>query len=180
METNPIIELESLKKEIINLEKTLSQKRSQFFRLRLFKLVNFVGISSIIGDIEFDIDENWSITYTHYTDKYDENNYIYDSDSELETDPRPKTTKITFGNNEGYFIQGNHGDRFIIYRNSKNILRIVNADYTAEIGIADQTELVKNYSNNINIPEWLAIKLFLYMSENDWDDNNIKSYLSIV
>ena len=130
--------------------------------------------------VKIDDQIEWNICYIHTTDSYDENNYINSSDSEVETQPVERTFTINFGKSKKYYIKGNGNNRFKIYKNSKNDLRIINTDYDVELDLDEQYELMDNYSNNPHIPEWLAIKVFVYMNENGWSDKNLTTYLSLI
>jgi transcription initiation factor TFIIIB Brf1 subunit/transcription initiation factor TFIIB len=128
-----------------------------------------------------DIDrlDEWSISYIHKTDSYNESSYKFEntpSDSKRVS----KITKIVFGKNKKYYIKGNYGNRIKIYRNSKNQLRIINVDYDIQLNVAEQIKLMEKYSEDLSLPEWLAIRVFLYMAKNDWDDENIVSHLSVI
>ena len=70
--------------------------------------------------------------------------------------------------------------RFKIYRKSSKILSIINKDYNIELDIMEQTALIERYSKNKNIPEWLALKVFLSIRENEWDDESVINYFSII
>jgi hypothetical protein len=179
---------EKLKIEIAELQLVLSNKKHELFHLRLSEMIgktyqdmSQMGVSNVKFEILSDNKSlEWNISYTHYTDMYDENAYINSSDSEAETTPAQKTTYINFGKGKKYYIRGNGNNRFKIYKNSKNDLRIINTDYDIELDLEDQEELIKRYSENKHIPEWLAIKAFSYLSENTWSDEHIINYLSLV
>ena len=177
---------ESLRNEINTLEKLLKEKKHNLFSMRLYNLVGKTKLeleSAGIKDIKItsDIDNpgEWTISYTHTIINYDENDYIYSADSETETIPYNKTFNMIFGKGKKYYIKGN-GSKFKIYKNSKNDLRIINTEYDIELDLEEQEQLIEKYSRNMNIPEWLAIKVFMYMIENDWNDANIIIYMSVI
>ncbi len=174
------------------------------------------------------------ISYTHTTDHYDQNSYVYDdndensdndnssedndelyntsrgsrpikdrelnvhqsgelkrqdSHSDLHSKPETddhtnrhtvekKVTQISFGKLKKYFLKG--GIKFNIYRNSNGELRIINSDYEFELDLEEQKSLISKYSSNKNVPEWLALKVFLYISYNKWDDRSIINHLSVI
>lgn len=192
-----------IKREIHNLEQSLEQKKNALFMRRLMNMFNptLMGFETNVGDlpptisnvkIMVDTDDNtWMITYTHTTDTYDINDYLYeksDSDSSdtesLDEEPIPdvkptsKVTEISFGKHKKYFIKG--GIKYTIYRNSSKDLRIINSDYDVDLDVDKQFSLVTKYSQNSSIPEWLALSVFLYIAEHKWDDVAIATHFSIV
>ncbi len=236
--------MDELRNEILVLMASLEQKKKQLFSTRLEKIY---GESDTISDLVFHVDPSdntWSISYTHTTDHYDPNSYIYDDndensdndhssedndelyntssrggialkgnsikDRELnvhqathqsgelkrqdshsdlhgkpETDDHTnrhtvekKVTQISFGKLKKYFLKG--GIKFNIYRNSNGELRIINSDYEFELDLEEQKSLISKYSSNKNVPEWLALKVFLYISYNKWDDRSIINHLSVI
>lgn len=181
---------ETLKNKIEQLKAEVIQYEEELFILRLYKLislskedVNNAGISNIkITSSENEL----SIRYVHHTNYYDENNYVNNSDSNIETEPYEKNTTIEFGvvlipdKNPKYYLKGNKSARFKIYRKSSKILSIINKDYNIELDIMEQIALIERYSKNKNIPEWLALKVFLSIRENEWDDTSVINYFSVV
>jgi len=177
---------ESLRNEINALELLLKEKKHELFSMRLYNLVGknkkeleSAGIKDIKITPDIDNPGEWTISYTHTIIDYDENDYIYSADSETETIPCNKTFNMIFGRGKKYYIKGN-GSKFKIYKNSKNDLRIINTEYDIELDLEEQEQLIEKYSRNMNIPEWLAIKVFMYMIENDWNDANIIIYMSVI
>jgi hypothetical protein len=230
--------MDELRNEILVLMASLEQKKKQLFSTRLEKIY---GESDTISDLVFHVDPSdntWSISYTHTTDHYNPNSYIYeDSDAEsndgnsdrdrassngyeedihrevkfnsnrLEIDSHnvqhvahqvtrqsdhksdevgqysvhtveKKITQISFGKLKKYFLKG--GIKFNIYRNSNGELRIINSDYEFELDLEEQKSLILKYTSNKNVPEWLALKVFLYISYNKWDDRSIINHLSVI
>ena len=174
-----------LKAEILELEGILESKKKQLFLNRLEKITNCSiaanGISDL--DIQHDADENtWQISYTHKTDQYSKSMYSYSEDSDLDPDQRiqyvQKETKISFGISNKYFIKG--GIKLNVYRNKTKELRIINPDYEFDLDLDEQKKLVREYSENHNLPEWFAIAIMLYLLDNDWDDSAFINYISIV
>jgi len=169
--------------------------------------VNLNNISNIKLNI---LDNQWSVTYIHKTSEFKECDYDYEqttipaieqtTDSTIEQTTIPaieqttipaieqttipaieKTTIITFGEAENPYIIGtNTRNRFKLYYNSSDILRIINNDYSIELDISEQSDLIDNYSNNPNIPEWFALKIFKFLANNDWKKSHIILYLSII
>ena len=76
------------------------------------------------------------------------------------------------------FIKG--GIKYNIYKNSKGDLRIINLDYDLELDMDEQYSLIYRYAYNKNIPECIALRIFLYMIYNKWDDDDMTTYLSVV
>jgi hypothetical protein len=126
-------------------------------------------------------DTSWKINYTHHIENYSECSYVNDQSSEEDADPIIKTFDMSFGKNlkKRYFITGAY-NRFRIYKNSRNILRVINADYDLELDSEEQDDLIERYSNNTNIPEWLALNVFIFMIENEWDDIDLINHMTIV
>lgn len=176
----------TLKDYILKVETELEKMKKQLFRLRLYKLLGITEnqLSTLgVSNLEMMVyDDEWSISYNHYTNKYDENNYNYADDSDAETEPREKNTNICFGETDKLFLRGKgiRMTRFKLYRNSRNELRIINKDYNLELDTESQQELIGNYSRNKHIPEWLALRIFLYMCEHAWESENLIQYLGIV
>jgi hypothetical protein len=181
---------ELLKNKIQDLKMQIANFEHQLFTFRLYKLLGLTekemtekGVTNIVINTT---DSEFLISYTHHTDMYDENNYVNDNDSHIETEIYKKTSCIelgktnVLGKNSKYYIKGNKSARFKIYRKTKNILSIINKDYDTELDIDEQTELIEKYSKNSNIPEWLALKVFLYIRENEWNDDNICNYFGVI
>ena len=196
---------------ILKLEKELKECKQKLFLNRFYKLYK-KNIQPCISNIKIDIDHknnDWVISYEHYTNNYSINNYtinnaeIYDNNlnynkqannittkpnnittaepnniTTADADAEKKKTIISFGKSKKYFIRG--GIRYNIYRNSSGDLRIINSDYDLELDMEEQYELISNYANNVNIPECLALSIFIYLSDNNWDDTNLITYLSVV
>jgi hypothetical protein len=178
---------EKITSNILDLEKKITDQKKNLSMLRLCKLLGISeqSIESLgIKKIKFDIGvDTWNITYIHHTNKYDENDYDFDSDSEGETEVCPKTTQIRFGKTLKYYIKrpsGIRSTRFKLYRNSKKELRVINTDYDIELDMDEQMELIHKYSENKNIPEWMALKVIIYICENEWQDNHIINYFKII
>lgn len=175
-----------LRREIIELTALLNEKKKILFGRRFNLMIDKTDEELIelgVKDVIFTHDPEtfeWNINYT-ITVLYDENSYNYNSDSEVDDEPEKKTFVISFGKSKKYYIKGNKNNRFKIYKNSKKELRVINEDYDIELDVdEEQDDLIKSYSLNYNIPEWVAIKVFLFMSENDWNDKHIINYMSCV
>jgi len=172
-----------LKQEIQELEEQLDTKLAAFFIIRLRKMlgVSEQGLADWgITDVSISIDtDSWVIGYTHTTEKYNENNYNCGDESETEVESKPKTSKILFGNDDRYFLSGQNTrvGRFKIYTNSQKTLRVINSDYDIELDKDAQSDLIRQYSENKDIPEWAALKFFTYMCDNKWDSDSIIKHL---
>jgi hypothetical protein len=176
MESQLIVEINAITDAIKNLQKKLATAKYDLFMSRILTIVG--GEIANIKNIKFTSTGNyWVISYKCQV-TYDENNYNNSEDSEVETSPVVKCFEMTFGREKRYFINGNQ-QRFKIYRNSSGKLRILNSDYTADLDIEEQETLLNIYSFNYNIPEWFAIKIFLFMDKNDWSDENLITYLDL-
>jgi len=172
-----------LRDEILELEKILSEKKKQLFLSRIETIADAELKSNGISNVEINLDtenELWQISYVHKTDQYCPLDYANNEDKEVvqPDPPETKETLITFGKNKKYFIRG--GIQLNVYRNSAGELRILNPDYEFDLDLDEQRALVSDYADNHNLPEWLAIKVFLYLSDNKWDDAAIISHLSSV
>jgi hypothetical protein len=177
---------EKFKKEILDLELVLEEKRDTFFKARLYKLIGIPeqeliswGIRNVLLDI---YDNEWIIEYDHETNKYDENNYNHDGDSETETELREKRSSVSFGKDTKLFIKGKgyRQGRFKLYSNSRKEIRVINNDYNFELDTEEQLQLIRTYSKDCHIPEWFALKVFLYMCENGWNSSHIIQYLGTI
>lgn len=175
---------QKIRDEIKTLEAELKEKKTKLFNARLLKLLEMTeeqvkdfGVENIAINMGT---EEWNITYNHHTDNYTENNYIHDDGSEIEFDPVKRKFTIQFGKNKKYYIKGNGNNRFTIYRNGLKKLRVSSSQYSVELDLDEHAKLIENYSNNPDIPEWLALKIFIYMSKDNWSDENIIIYLSSV
>jgi hypothetical protein len=165
-----------IKKEIILLEEEITAKKNKLFLYRLSKLYKH---SPNISGITIEVDPanvSWNIKYTHETNNYNHN--YYNVGDNLEMDSYKKHTKISIGKNKKYFIKG--GISYNIYRNSNNELRIINKEYDLELDMSEQRNLIIRYSRNHDIPEYMALSILLYISDNKWDDESIIHYLSII
>ena len=176
MESQLIVEINTITDQIKDLQKNLVIAKYNLFMSRILTMINH-DIKNIKDIKIMSINNNWTISYKCLV-TYDENNYNNNEDSEVETNPASRHFDISFGKEKRYFINGNQ-PRFKIYRNSSGKLRILNSDYTADLDIEEQESLISSYSFNYDIPEWFAIKIFLFMDKNDWSDENLITYLDL-
>lgn len=174
----------TLKEEILALTNTLALKKHQLFLDRLLhmnldKLITNARNFNITTNPEL---QEWSVSYTHDTQKYDVNYYIPDGEEQHEcsdVEPVSKISNISFGKSgKRYFLKG--GLKFNIYRNSAGELRVTNPEYDFDIDMEEHKQLIHKYSENTNIPEACALSVFQYISYNKWDDSDVINYLSIV
>jgi len=182
--------MNELRNEILVLEKELTEKKKQLFLKRLEKIAGCAFIDSGILNLNISTnheDNTWQISYIHYTKEYDVNDYMSavgtDSDADVtevaeSSSPIPKKTKIVFGKMSKYYIKG--GIALNVYRNTTGEIRITNPDYEFDLDLDEQRILVRGYSENYNLPEWFAIALLIYMSDNKWDDAALINHLSFV
>jgi hypothetical protein len=175
MESKLISEINDITQHIKEYEKKLASVKYQLFMQRILTIVN--NIANVKNVSFTSINNEWTIKYTCLV-TYDENNYNNDEDSEIETELQQISFDMSFGKNKKYFILGNK-QRFKIYRNSNNVLRILNSDYTADLDIEEQESLIASYSYNCNIPEWFAIRVLTFMEKNEWSDENLITYLDL-
>jgi hypothetical protein len=180
------IQEEKLKTTILDLEEQITDHKNKLFMYRLCKLLckteQQIKDANITNLNIFIDDDVWDISYIHTTNDYNSNDYNFDIESEDESDVRLKISNVHFGKAKKYYIKGNgiRQSRFKLYKNSRKDLRIINTDYDIELDMDEQFELIGKYSENKNIPEWLAIKVFLHICENEWQDQHIINYLGTV
>lgn len=192
-----------LRSEIFALEKQLKEKKEQLFLSRLTKIVVFSGddpgdidekkqyaaindaIEKCINNVKIIVDaeeKTWSIHYSHTTDSFDESSYLDEQIEDVQP-PIKKTTKVSMGRmligkTYKYFMKG--FACFSVYRNGTDELRIINKEYEYDLDLDDQRALIEKYSEDMNIPEWFAIRIFLFMAKNKWDDEGMINHFSIV
>jgi hypothetical protein len=192
----------TIKNKLKSLNEEIKYLKNNLFIHRLFTLLNMNNeelIESGVQNIKLIIEEDnlWKITYTHFTKEYNEANYNNpneDSDEDRKIteeimsnkDIHSKVSDVSFGimdynmNRVKYYISINGPSRFNIYRKSNNNLAIINKDFDLELDIEDQIELISRYSYNKHIPEFLALRVFLYMRNNEWDDDDIITYFTAI
>lgn len=153
---------DSLKKEI---KKYYWEKLLSF--LEINKLDDNIKFKNSILKITFTFSKgtknnNWSILYIHYTKNYNTANYCFSetSEDEIRSDNQDiqKKSRISFGYMNGkYFIKPNFRE-LKVYKDD-NLPRLYNLDYEYELGLFgdDLDILLKKYSDNYNIPEWMAV-----------------------
>lgn len=178
--------MDELRSEILELEKSLDSKKKKLFNMRLAKIYGKTNEETIdISNINIVVDPSdntWQISYLHHTDTYDPSAYAYDESADDSNNEDPtiaaRNTSIVFGKAKKYFIKG--GIKLNVYRNSTGELRIINPDYEFDLDLEEQKKLMLHYSENNNLPEWLAIKVLLYISDNKWDDQSIINHFSVI
>lgn len=171
----------SLRSEILTLEKALQEKKQQLFLERLETIAGKKFTNNNVRDVIISVDTNaktWQISYLHSTDKYNFNNYAYNEDSENDESESHKDTRIVFGQNSKHYIRG--GIKLTVYRNTVGELRVINPDYEFDLDLEEQRQLVRSYASNSDLPEWLAISVFLYLYDNKWDDESLINHLGSV
>jgi hypothetical protein len=179
--TSMASEEKQLKEEILGLMALIEEKKRKLFSDRLASMYP-VNISANISDIAISCDTKlgeWSISYTHNTDKYDPDNYVCHDESSDDGSPYPKTSHIILGKSgKKYYLKG--GIRFNVYRNSGGELRVTNPEYDFDIDMDEHRALIGRYAADTNIPEACALSIFQYISDNKWDDTAVINYLSVV
>lgn len=178
----------TLRTEILELEKIIAEKKKQLFLSRLNTISDGKlnqNISQI--DIQMESANNWQISYVHKTSQYNATDYFVqdddventnEDDSDSSNTSVVRETKISFGKLKKYFVKG--GIKLNVYRNTAGELRVANPKYEFELDLDEQRQLVERYADNIHMPEWLAIKVFLYLSDNKWGDEDFTAHLTIV
>lgn len=158
-------------------------------------LMDFVNISqnnhflSTIRHIKFNFPKktshtDWKITYIHETEHYNTANYCYDiaSESELRRKNTDNTRrfKVIFGYKGGKYFINMKNTEISLYTNKYPFLYNLNYEY--EIGVygEDVDHLIKRYSRNPNIPEWLAIKFFLLIRKREITPDKIWDIMKII
>lgn len=186
MENNECYQVEEkIESEICSLKKIIQEKKKKLFMIRIKKILDIKNNFSMIEGINyinFTSEENnkWCINYTHLTNNFDTNNYNYNIDSDIETESKIKKTNVYFGKSKKYYLKGVRSNQFKIYRNSKKQLRILNSDYNIELDLDEQYELITKYSKNYDIAEWLALRVFIFIAENEWSDENFVTHFSSI
>jgi hypothetical protein len=178
---------ETLREDILRLESELNDMKKALFLHRFFKIIgtSSVNITNVVIKTDVETD-TWYITYIHKTPNYNVLNYLYEKtdDTYDANETINKTSKIIFGVhiiNNGttkYFIKG--GAALDLYKTSTNELRIINMEYQYDIDYDEQKELIIAYSENVDIPEFAAIKFMLFMSDNDWDDTSVINHFTMI
>lgn len=121
-------------------------------------------------------DDEWCLTYEHKTEKYNVNNYTNSEESEDEdAQDIKKETKVCVGfEKNSYYLHGTSKRRFNIYRhNTTKQIKVKNTLYRMQLDQIEQRELMNKYVDNLDIPEWLAIKVLLHMQDEEWDDKHL-------
>jgi hypothetical protein len=191
--------MDNLRAEILQLERELDAKKKLLFIHRFNTIISIYQNAGETGTnltkISINTDEEsdtWHITYIHKTKQYNSADYLYEqsdtadaADGDISDDePISKTSKISFGVNitssglKKYFIKG--GAPLDSYKTSTNELRIINLEYQFDIDYDEQKELITSYANNVNLPEYAAIRFMLYISDNEWDDTAIINHFTMI
>jgi hypothetical protein len=179
-----------IKKRICELESELKKYRNDLFTIRLCKILNkseeFLHSHGISGMAFYHDDNKWNIEYSHYTEKFNIDDYNWHDEPIKLTKltDKPETSYIhrsivRFGISKKYYIEGENirDKQFRIYRKRNNILQIINTDYDIELDMEEQDELINEYCDNYDLPEWLALTVFQHMKRNDWEDVHLINYL---
>ncbi len=173
---------EEIKQRIITITNELTVLKRTLFKNRLLDLINLKehqlrGVSNIRFHIEQFNQDEWIIEYD-YSGEYNPDIYDYEYD-ENKTNININTT-VSFGKKDRYFVHRNDASIPLrIFRNSFKKLRIINSDYSISLDIDEQQNLIERYMTS-NIPEWLALKVFDSIGYNNWDDNDVITYLSVI
>ena len=195
---NKTQDVDALKSEILKIQNDITTME-QLLEFKQQHLL-FVGISQkfnidlsiiykTIDDLSIELDEEsltWCIRYKHHTDKYNPQDYAANNDQSdneddnlsdgKEIDVIYKETEVRFGYNKKYFLRGGD-DAFLLYKNSNGKLRIINQHYQDDLDPAEQASLINQYSENSNIAEYIALKIFLFMINNNWTDSDFIKYM---
>lgn len=165
-------------KTIKSLQNKLKTHINILYNTRLCNLIKteLKNIKKI--SYKFDSKNNdWEIEYLHQTNKFNNNDYLNDSDDLLCYHNEFKKSIITFGSsNNKYFI---HGSKipFRLFMSKKNKLRIMNLNYRFELDPDEHDELMFNYRQNKCIPEWLAISV-LWRFTKSWNSQHLIEYFT--
>lgn len=173
---------ETLCAEITRLKQQLHEKILKLRVLRLYKYINLDTdyIANGLKHVEF-IDirvkpDYWCVKYKHTTTNFSENNYIFNSDSEVEEPPKYKVTEICFGYEDNkYFIHGNK-DRFKLFISAANQIRIMLLNYEVEMDIQDHLEFWHSAMFNKDMPEFIALRMFDVMNRSTWTSEDVIQY----
>lgn len=181
-DSNEIMEETAIIGYINSLEANLIESKYKLLTMRLSRLVD-ISIDDFIKNNIYNIKyyfnrskNKWSITYDHKTENYNEVYYSNDYDEDLEIKHHNKVSNVVMGRNDNFFIDSKSNIKFIIYKNAKNKIKIINDEYTYELDDYENEELILRYSNNKNISEWFAIRIFLKISDMKLTDSEIIDY----
>jgi hypothetical protein len=178
---------------ILACEKDLKHWHDVLVKIRLASLLKYKNRaqffeeskqSPCISNVEFKTgpDGEWALSYAHATEQFCVNDYANSEESDDE-DARvaPRTTKVTLGwsADGGYHFKGSGKINLKIYtHNASGSLRVINAHYRMELSIDEQTNLMRRYAKNKNVPEWLGISTLLTLQEYKWGNLDLVRYLT--
>lgn len=181
------------RQELLDLIAVVEKKKYELFLGRFCKMIdikpedlNKHNISNVLFDFPSDLTSNkWQISYDitliYSNDNYKDTSIEHNGSTDASVIPHANTKEIkftiSFGISDKYFINGNT-DVFKIYRNSKNKLHTINENYRNDLNIDEQLELINAYIERKNIPEYIALKFFMFIKDNEWDDKGIQIYFS--
>jgi hypothetical protein len=178
----------SIVHKIITLRQELKILEDKWMFMSLEKIIDSDYMKCCKAyNINFDYDDNneWELSYDHKTDNYNPLDYQYEEESEDEIDKinriaRKKESHVVIGRGDKYYIRGTPFSKLIkIYRNSAKQLRIVNRNYSSELSPSEQGELMMRYAYNHDLPESLAIKIFLVIIYTNLTDKQIIDHFTL-
>lgn len=158
---------------IIQTKKHLDNLIKDYRICELKSLISYVPIINNpqeftnIYDIDFELDDNHVvINYSHIK------NNIQDESKEENT----ILTKIRLYINRDDEFKIGGSNNYDIYYNSKGVLRII---CNTQRDISKSKETVILHMNNINIPEYLALRIIYAINYNDWSGDDFMNMLDV-
>lgn len=132
--------------------KTLIDKPKEFWD-------TIVGLKISVADSKKKT-KNFHCVYKHYTEQFSESDYSND-DIDEKNNSTSKTSLIQFGYlNDEFYITGQTAIRVYSKRETPHLPIPYNVKYEARLDDYEQSELLNDYAENRNIPEWFAITFF--------------------
>jgi hypothetical protein len=139
---------------------------------RITRLTNESPVNIANFDVTV-LQDDWWIEYEHHTENFDSGNYLPEEFFESRKEIGPRTTLVKLGFEDGCFIlEGYKEDMIDIYRRGEKLTGI-NSLYLCQLSRTQQEELIESYSNNVDVPEWFALKFILSASKKNLSDQNI-------
>jgi hypothetical protein len=124
-------------------------------------------------------DLDWWMEYEHVTANFDSRNYLPPDFFESKSEVGFRSTHVRLGFEDGCFsLDGYKEDTIDIYRRGQKIIG-TNSAYLCDLDRNSQADLIQTYAENVDVPEWLALKFVLAISKKNLDDDEIVDILSV-
>lgn len=187
-----------LSEEMDNKQKKLKKLISKFYRKKAedFIMLDLSETEDIywktIKSFNFSQNSNsdapaeiaWKCKYIHETNNFISTSYGVNSDSDYEFTLVPcfKKTRVSFGYmNRKYYIRSCSisSDSVNVYTIDQ-LPRLYSIDYENTCDQDTMDDIMKKYSINYNIPEWMMIRFFLQISRHKFYPKRLKKYFKIL